>query len=69
MQVELETMAVPAMSSVEIDIKVRAQTQVSATAAQRKVTIPPSIISLILSMETRGKHHTSTPENGRNTRN
>ena len=38
MQVELGAMAIPTMSDVEIDIKVRAQTQVSAIAAQRKVS-------------------------------
>ena len=38
MQVELGAMIFPNMTDVEIDIKVRAQTQVSATAAQRKVS-------------------------------
>ncbi len=38
MQLELGAMTVPLMADVEIDIKVRAQTPVSATAAQRKVS-------------------------------
>ncbi len=38
MQVELGTMTFPSTTDVEIDIKVRAQTQISATAAQRRVS-------------------------------
>lgn len=38
MQVELGSITLPSTTNVEIDIKVRAQTQISATAAQRKVS-------------------------------
>jgi hypothetical protein len=38
MQVELDAMAFPPVMDVEIDIKLRARTQISATTAQRKVS-------------------------------
>lgn len=38
MQVELGSIILPTTTDVEIDIKVRAQTQISATAAQRRVS-------------------------------
>ena len=38
MQVELGSITLPITTDVEIDIKVRAQTQISATAAQRRVS-------------------------------
>ena len=38
MQVELDAMAFPIMMDVEIDIKLRARTRISATTAQRKVS-------------------------------